>query len=84
MPNAAQAPAYREFLARLRAARVRVGLTQAEVARLLAKPQSYVSKCESGERRVDVVELVAFAKAYQLPIEFFVPRKPRKRLDRRR
>lgn len=82
MPNAAQAPAYREFLKRLRAARVRAGLRQADVARLLRKPQSYVSKCESGERRVDVVELAALADAYGLPLESFVPRKAKRKLRR--
>ncbi len=62
---------YREFLARLRGARTRAGLGQAEVARRLKKPQSYVSKCESGERRVDFVELQAFARIYRQPISYF-------------
>jgi hypothetical protein len=36
-------------------------MTQFEVADKLGRPQSYVSKCESGERRVYVIELAAFA-----------------------
>lgn len=48
---------YREFLRRLKRAREESGLKQVEVARLLGRPQSYISKCESGERRVDAVEL---------------------------
>ena len=48
------------------------GLSQEQVARRIGKPQSYVSKCESGERRVDVVELKAFAKLYGVPLAFFV------------
>jgi transcriptional regulator with XRE-family HTH domain len=83
MPSAAQAPAYQEFLRRLRAAREHAGLRQVEVARLLGKPQSYVSKCESGERRIDVVELAAFADVYQLPMESFVPRKVKRPKIRR-
>jgi transcriptional regulator with XRE-family HTH domain len=59
-------------LRRLRQARQEVGLTQVEVARSLRKPQSFVSKCESGERRVDVVELEDFAKLYRRPITFFL------------
>jgi transcriptional regulator with XRE-family HTH domain len=55
---------YRHFLSRLKEARTDAGLTQGEVARRLRKPQSFVSKCESGERRVDFVELLAFAKLY--------------------
>lgn len=73
MAHPVHAPAYRVFLDRLRAGRERAGLRQADVARRLRKPQSYVSKCESGERRVDVVELAAFARLYGLPMEFFVP-----------
>ncbi len=39
------------------------GLTQATVAQLLSKPQSFVSKYESGERRLDVVEFLDVAEA---------------------
>lgn len=49
--------AYGRFLVRLREARREANLTQEQVARRLRRPQSFVSKCESGERRVDVVEL---------------------------
>jgi transcriptional regulator with XRE-family HTH domain len=67
-------PRYQEFLVKLRQARLDAGLTQVEVARALGKPQSYVSKCESGERRVDVTELLLFAAIYQRPIEDFLPK----------
>jgi transcriptional regulator with XRE-family HTH domain len=63
---------YASFLRKLREARASAGLSQAAVARRLGKPQSFVSKCESGERRVDVVELKAFARVYSLPITYFV------------
>ncbi len=43
----------------LRDARIAAGLRQADVATQLAEPQSYVSKYESGERRLDIVELWA-------------------------
>lgn len=38
-------------------------MTQAEVAKLLGKPQSYVAKYELGERRLDVVEMIEISKA---------------------
>ena len=63
---------YRKFLERLREARIQAGLTQTEVAVRLGKPQSYVSKCETGERRVDVVELHKFADLYKKRLEFFL------------
>ncbi len=75
MPNPAQSPDYREFVRRLRTARIRSKLLQIEVAQRLGKPQSFVSKCESGERRVDVVELMAFADVYGRPLAYFLPRK---------
>jgi transcriptional regulator with XRE-family HTH domain len=55
---------YDAFLTLLRRAREDAGLTQAQAAAMLRRPQSFVSKCESGERRVDVVEFVSFCKAY--------------------
>jgi len=69
---ARRSAAYRLFLARLREARRRAGLTQVQAAARLKKPQSYVSKCESGERRVDVVELMEFVQLYKEDLEFFV------------
>jgi transcriptional regulator with XRE-family HTH domain len=39
------------------------GLTQIQVAAALGTPQSYVSKYESGERRLDVVEFIAVSAA---------------------
>lgn len=46
----------------LTAARERAGLTQQELAKRLRKPQSFVSNYESGQRRVDVLELIRIAQ----------------------
>lgn len=62
---------YQRFLTQLRQARLDAKLTQADVAKRLRKPQSYVSKCESGERRIDVVELKRFAQVYGLSLTHF-------------
>lgn len=64
--------AYKTFLSRLVAAREKAGLTQVQVASELGIPQSRVSRMESGERRVDVIELLAFARLYKRPLEWFV------------
>jgi len=63
---------YRQFRKRLKEARLAAGLTQVDAARALRRHQSYVSKCESGERRVDVLELESFAKLYRRPLTFFL------------
>ncbi len=51
---------FRELLTR---ARKEQGKVQEEVARYLGKPQSFVSKYESGERRLDVIEFLEIAQA---------------------
>ncbi len=63
--------AYKVFLLKLCQARKEKGLTQVDVAHCLGKHQSYVAKCENGERRVDVIELTEFARLYKKPLEFF-------------
>ena len=47
-------------------ARLKVGITQAELAKRLDKPQSFVSKYENGERRLDVVELITVCKVLKV------------------
>ncbi len=49
---------YRLFLELLIKARKDAGVTQEQLAKRLNRPQSFVSKCENGERRVDVIELL--------------------------
>ncbi|GGJ34464.1 helix-turn-helix domain-containing protein [Streptomyces lacrimifluminis] len=48
---------YQRLCALLRALRLEAGMTQVQVAAVLDVPQSFVSKYESGERRLDVIEL---------------------------
>ncbi len=63
---------YKRFLEKLRQARKEKGLSQTEVAYALGKHQSYVAKCENGERRVDIIELVEFAHLYGKSLDYFV------------
>ena len=62
---------YKAFLEKLRQARQDSGLSQIKAAKKLKKKQSYVSKCESGERRVDIAELKEFARVYGKPASYF-------------
>lgn len=64
---------YEAFRERLIAAREARGLTQREVAHALGRSQAFVGKSETGERRVDIVELVQFAKVYRKPLRYFAP-----------
>ena len=55
----------------LKEARVATNLTQSDVAKSLGLPQSYVSKYESGERRLDFIETTLVCKALGMSIEDF-------------
>ena len=68
-----QSARYRRFLEKLREFRRKAGLTQVQVSKALGQPQSFVSKCESGERRVDIIELEEFAKVYRREMREFLP-----------
>jgi len=56
----------------LKKARIEAGLDQEKAAELLKKTQSYISKVESGQRRIDIVQLKEFAKIYKKKINFFI------------
>ncbi len=57
---------YNEFLQVMVAARKQANLTQQRLAELLNKPQSYVSKYERKERRLDVIEFLIIAKVLEI------------------
>ncbi|QDT38386.1 helix-turn-helix domain-containing protein [Stratiformator vulcanicus] len=63
---------YERLLAALRAARHEAGLTQAEVGKKFGSHASFVSKIESGERRIDVVELAEFCRCYGVTLVEFL------------
>ena len=73
--SAVHSAEYQFLLKRLREARHQAGLTQVQVARALGRPQSFVTKCELGERRIDPIDLQRFAKLYGKPLVFFLPKK---------
>jgi transcriptional regulator with XRE-family HTH domain len=55
--------AYKKFREMLVLVRKSAGVTQAELSQRLGRPQSFVSKFERGERRLDVVEFGEVARA---------------------
>ncbi len=59
-------PLYRQFLVLMREARDKAGLSQVELAGRLGRPQSFVSKYESGERRLDVAEFIEICRAMDI------------------
>jgi len=63
---------YRKVIERLKKARLEAGLKQIEVAKKLGKPQSYISKIERGERRIDITELKKIADIYKKSLNYFI------------
>ena len=63
---------HRYIVKQLKKAREETGLSQEQVAKILNKTQSYISKIESGQRKIDVVQLKEFAKVYKKSLDFFI------------
>lgn len=62
----------KKLLVLLRGVRVEAGVTQSELASRLARDQTFVSKYESGERRLDVLELREVCQAIRIDFVTFV------------
>jgi transcriptional regulator with XRE-family HTH domain len=69
---------YKVFLKVLRETRQRAGLTQLDLANHIGETQSFVSKCERGERRIDAIELRGFCAAFGISLKQFVGRLERR------
>ncbi|MFO0893022.1 MAG: helix-turn-helix transcriptional regulator [Isosphaeraceae bacterium] len=65
---------YKVLLRLLREARERAGVTQVELARRLGQTQSFVSKIEVGDRRLDLVQLRTVLAALDVRLGSFVRR----------
>jgi len=63
---------HKQLIEKLKNARIEIGLDQIEVAERLNKTQSYISKAESGQRRIDIIQLKEFAKLYKKDIHYFI------------
>jgi ribosome-binding protein aMBF1 (putative translation factor) len=63
---------YRSFVHLLRSARQKANIRQVDLAERLEVTQSYVSKVEAGELRLDLVQLHSFCEALGVPLDRFV------------
>jgi transcriptional regulator with XRE-family HTH domain len=72
MDKTIQTKEYAKFIEKLHKARLEAGLRQVEVAKKLKRPQSYISRVESGEYRLDILEVKRFAKIYGKSVDYFV------------
>ena len=63
---------YDAILQKLILAREEAGLNQREVSKHMGFSHSFLSKCETGERRIDMMELLELAKLYGKPPQYFL------------
>lgn len=64
--------AHKSLVQKLIEAREKAKLRQGDVAKKLGKTQSYISKIESGQRRIDIVQLKELAEVYRKNPNYFI------------
>lgn len=74
MPSSLHSHHYHIFRSLLIEAREKAGLTQVIIAEKLGKPQSFISKYERGERRLDFTEFMELADMLGIDVADFVSR----------
>ena len=68
MPKTLRTPAHAALMKTLIDQRKAQGITQQQLANALQRPQSYVAKIETGERRIDAVEIVEWAQVFEVDV----------------
>jgi transcriptional regulator with XRE-family HTH domain len=72
MQKSLKSQEYARLIAMLVAVRHAAGIRQQTLAAKLGKPQSFIAKYEGGERRIDLVEFIAIARALDAdPVKLF-------------
>jgi transcriptional regulator with XRE-family HTH domain len=74
MTRSTHNPAYVVFLSLLRSERKAKGVSQVQLAETLGNRQTFISKIENGERRLDVVELLEYLEGVGADASDFVTR----------
>ena len=72
MKKAIREQSYAAFMNLLKDERKKAGMTQAKLAKKLRRPQSYVSKYERGDRRLDVIEFIEIAQVIGFDLHEFL------------
>ncbi len=72
MQKSLKSPEYARLIALLTAVRHAKGIRQQPLAKKLGRPQSFIAKYEGGERRIDLIEFIAIARALEVdPVKLF-------------
>lgn len=63
---------YNEFVKKLKQARLDANIEQKEIAKIIGKSQSYISKIEKGQIRLDIIQLKHLSCIYKKDIFYFL------------
>ena len=72
MSNAIYNKKYKGIVEKLKKARLQSGYSQVEIAKKMKRPQSHVSKIESGDQQINILELQELATIYKKDIKYFL------------
>lgn len=72
MNKAIYTKTHKTLVEKLKEARKKAGLKQTDVAEKLGKTQSYVSKIESGQCRIDIIQLKELSEIYKKTASYFI------------
>lgn len=72
MPKTIFSKEHKQIVEKLKQAREDSGIDQKTAGKLLGKTQSYVSKIEAGQRRIDIIQLKNFSKIYKKDLNYFL------------
>lgn len=72
IPKSVHTNTYQTFLRHLRSERELRGVSQRELGRRLEKPHTYIGKCESGERQLNIAELKMWCDALDVSLSRFI------------
>ena len=72
MPKTIYSKEYSRLVKKLKAARLTSGLNQTQAGKLFKKDQTFISKVESGQYRLDPIQLMKFSRIYKKDIKYFL------------
>ena len=72
MPKTIYSKEHKRIIEKLKKARKEAGLTQTEVGEKFGQDQTFVSKVEAGQYRLDAIQLQKFVEIYKKPLKYFL------------
>lgn len=72
MPKTIYSKEHKRIIEKLKKTRKEAGLTQEEVGKKFGQDQTFISKVEAGQYRIDAIQLQKFSDIYKKPMSYFL------------